>query len=95
MNFNQDTNDGLQQAIRKMSCILKRKKSVDQKVCKIEEEKVEEYIRVLSEKYNKIRKILSEENQGLEVEYSRNEALKGKLVKEQEDKEENLKEIER
>ena len=56
---------------------------------------MEEYIRVLSEKYNKIRKILSEENQGLEVEYSRNEALKGKLVKEQEDKEENLKEIER
>lgn len=45
-----------------MSNVLNRKKSIDKKVSKLEEEKVEEYIDILSEKYNRIRKMLSEEN---------------------------------
>ena len=64
-----------------MSTVLNRKKSLEHKIGKVEDEKVEEYIELLSEKYRRIRNILQEEDKGLEEEYSRNEALKSKLVK--------------
>lgn len=48
---------------------------------------------MLTDKYAKIRKILTQENLQLEEEYTRNEELKDKLVKEQEDKEDNIRSI--